>query len=180
MTATCASTIRSVVNPICPDPARVASLSIVALLTACTREMDTPPANVPAGPAHDLSISLSRDLAEPWVLVVTILSRSQNPICIRTDALRNPNSGQMHLELRDSRGRPLASRPSGFIPPPLEGLVRLEPGASTRGHYHLNLRFRRISSSRPFPAGLSAEASFLYDYCDNSWALQARSNWQTL
>lgn len=180
MTVTCASQIPSAAGLRLRRSGRALLLWAVALVAACKAgpemSLDTQPSS-----EGNLSISLVRETmdARP-VLAVTITNVSGNPICMLADALQNPNSGEMHLRLRDSRGRPLAFYPRGFVPPPLEGVVRIDQHASVTGRYYLDTRFRRINSDRPFPAGLSARASFLYDYCDNTWTLRAMSAWQAI
>jgi len=126
----------------------------------------------------DFAISLSRDVSENRpVLVVTITNRSQSQLCIQKETLQNPRTHQMELHLYDARGR--AVRPSGgggFLPPPLEGNVRLEPGEVARAEYFLDRRFRLPGGGTPFPSGMRAHVSFPYGRdCSEVWALRATS-----
>jgi hypothetical protein len=151
-------------------------LLLPALITiACA----TP--HVASPPAGDLAISLHRDVSgvRP-VLVVTITNRSDKPVCLRAEVLQNPYSYEMNLRLRDRSRRPVRYRESGFVPPPIRGHVRLDPGATGRGEYFLDSRFRLRAAGNPFPSGMSAQAAFPYDYCDGSTSLRAASTWQPL
>lgn len=133
------------------------------------------------GEGTDMGISLSRGVvdARPAVLVA-ITNQSGNPICIRTEALRNPESGEMHVSLRDSHGNSVRYRGSGFIPPPIEGATRLAPGETVRLHNFLDSRFPLANHGIPFPDGMTAQVSFHYGYCDDVWSLQATSTWQPI
>ena len=129
----------------------------------------------------DLNVSISRGVARDGpILVVTISNVSGRAVCVRTEALQNRYSGEMQLRLRDSRGRLFGYRPSDLRPPAMEGVVRIEPGASARGEYDVVSRFAGIDVGRPLPYALSAQVAFRYGYCDDAWALQARSAWQPI
>jgi hypothetical protein len=159
---------------------RARYLLVALLCVACA----TPNAGRPAAEG-ELAISLSRDVSREvsgtWpILVVSITNRSQHQICIQRDTLQNPDSYGMELHLYDARGRAVRPGPEGFIPPPLEGIVRLEPGGSTRGQYYLNGRFRLRGAGTPFPRGMSAQVSFAYGYCGHDWELRATSTRQAI
>lgn len=148
----------------------------VLLSAACA----TPVVAEPAGVA-DMEISLSRGVVDKRAAVlVAITNQSRNSICIRTEALRNPESGEMHISLRDSLGNTLGYRDSGFIPPPLEGATRLEPGETVQAHNFIDWRFPLAHHGIPFPDGMTAQVSFHYGYCDDVWSLRATSTWQPI
>lgn len=139
-------------------------------------------ATPPVSQAPELAISISRDAsgARP-MLVVTIANRSTTRICIPAEILQNPYSEEMDLKLRDARGRSVRFYPSrGIGPPPLLDIVHLGSGETVRARYYLDSRFRLGGSGRPFPRGMSAQATFQYGYCDDTWSLRATSAWQPL
>jgi hypothetical protein len=154
------------------------SLSIFFALisVACA----TPDVASPASPG-DLTILLHRDAsgAHP-ILVVTITNRSDKPVCLPAEVLQNPDSYEMDLRLRDRGRRPVRSHEPGFLIPPIRGSVRLEPGQTARGQYFLDSRFRLRAAGNPFPSGMSAQAAFPYDYCDDTSSLRAASAWQSI
>lgn len=129
----------------------------------------------------DVEISLSRGGAglRPSV-IVAITNRSRSPICIPNEAMQNPESGELHVSLRDSLGRAVTYRPSGFIPPPIEGARRVEPGETVRARPFIDSRFLLENDGVPFPEGMSAQVYFPYDHCDDSWSSQATSTWQPI
>ena len=182
MTAICESRMPLVVGPLCLGFHRECSLAAFLLLAACVTPGQAPPLDGRAGGAGgDLQISLSRSTAnERPILVALVTNQSSRPVCVRRDAIENPDSGEMHIELRDARGRRFRFRRGGLPPPPLEGATRIEPGASVRGYYRLDSRFRRIGGHRPFPQGVSAEASFRYNLCDGTSSFEARTAWQPI
>jgi hypothetical protein len=129
----------------------------------------------------DVGISLSHGIVDSRAaLLVAITNRSRNPICIHTDALRNPASGEMYIGLRDSRGRALRHRGAGFIDPPMAGAVRVEPGETVQAHNFVDWKFGLAHDGIPFPEGMSAQVSLHYGYCDDVWSLQATSTWQPI
>jgi hypothetical protein len=158
-------------------PGRFGLLLLPALTTvACA----TPPVASPAT-ASDLAVSLRRDVSgDRPILVVTITTRSDNPVCVRAEVLQNPYSYEMSLGLRTRYRHPVGYHESGFVPPRIPGNVRLEPGATGRGEYYLDSRFRLPRTGTPFPEGMSAQAAFSYDYCDDSLSLRATSAWTEL
>ena len=127
-----------------------------------------------------LQISQRRDvLANRPVLIVELTNRSQTAICIRVDALE-PDSGEMIVRMRDSNGRSVRYQPPGLMTPPLEGTFRLEPGASVRRPYYLDIRFILQNRGVPFPEGMRAQSSVRYGICDDVWSLRATSAWQPI
>lgn len=152
--------------------------SSIALLVfaACA----TPVVAEPAERA-DVDISLSHGIMDARAaLLVAITNRSRNPICIRTEVLRNPESGEMHIRLHDSLGNALSYRRAGFIDPPIDGATRVEPGETVHLHDFVDWRFALPHDGIPFPEGMSAQVSFHYGYCDDVWSLQATSTWQPI
>lgn len=145
---------------------RTPFLLATLLCVACT----TPDGGQPAAEGG-LAISLGRDVSDNRpVLVVTIANRSQSQLCIRRDTVQNSDTHQMGVYLYDARGRAVREG-AGYVPPPMEGLVRLEPGEVARGQYYLDLHFRLGTDGRPFPPGMSARVSIPYSHCDDVWAL---------
>jgi len=139
-------------------------------------------ATPPVSEGSDLAISMSREVSDSRpMLVVAVTNRSRNRICIRAEILQNPYSEEMNLKLRDARGRSVRFYPSrGIGPPPLLEIVHLGSGETVRARYYLDSRFRLGISGRPFPRGMSAQATFQYGYCDDTWSLRATSAWQPL
>lgn len=138
-------------------------------------------------------------LTSGWIedrpaLVVSITNRSNAPMCIRAEALRNPWSNEIHLRLRDARGRQVGLyRAHGSSEPQLDETVRLEPGMATQGQLYLE-RFKRVGQGRPLPTGWRVQAQVPYGdcqpreaYCDgrvglcpDDWSARATSSWQPL
>jgi hypothetical protein len=108
------------------------------------------------------------------------MSTAKRPICIRSEILRNPYAQEMELWLRDGKGHKLAFLDPGFIPPPLEGVVRVEPGQSESGHYFVRGRFKLPDGGMSIPTGATARVTFRYGYCDDSMALRAKTPWQRI
>lgn len=165
-------------------------IGLLALCACATVREEQP------SPLNDLEIALGAGWAEDRpTLVVTITNRSNAPICISADVLRNPESHELDLRLRDARGnRVSAYRVSGYIEPPLREIVRVEPGMSSRGQYYLDSRFGRIGRRLRLPNGWRAQALFQFGncqpreaYCDgriglcpDAWSARAVSTWQPL
>ena len=130
---------------------------------------------------QDLGIVLSLAVSNSApVLIATVVNRGETPVCIATEALQNRYTLEMNLKLRDSSGAPLKHERPGFIPPPLQGTVRLEPGASTTGEYYIRARFNLRGTKSLKPGTASARAAFQYDHCDGSRTLPADSGWQRI
>lgn len=164
---------------------------LVLVSCATSRETGEPRPSPIGAPAITLGPGWIEDRP---ALVVAITNRSSAPICIRADALRNPGSYEMEIRLRDARGRRVSlHRGGGYVPMPLNEIVRMEPGMRARGQYYLD-RFKRIGPRRPLPNGWSAQAGFQYGdchpreaYCDgriglcpDAWSSRATSAWQPL
>jgi hypothetical protein len=157
---------------------RTTFLCLLILAAACAMHDETGYFDGAVTAPGDVEISLRPEVAEGRpILAVTIVNRSSQPICLGTEALQNPYSGEMHLELRDDRGRSVGYRPSDLIPPPLPGTTRVEPGEIVAGRDYLG-RFRR----RPprTGSGWTAQAAFRYGYCSDVSSLIARSGWQPI
>lgn len=134
-----------------------------------------------AAVADDVSISLHRGTFNNRpVIVVAVTNQSPVPICIRSDALGNPYSHEMDLRLRDNRGRPVRLREPGFIPPPIEGIVSIEPGRTVRGRYYLDSRFALRSNFLGSNSQLIAQSTVSYDYCHDADPRRARSAWASI
>lgn len=171
---------------------RIGTLSLLALLGACA----TRPIWEPTAPS-DLEITLRRDLddRESEVFVLRIVNRSQNPVCLSAGVVRNRYSTELWTRYRDARGRDRTNYAQGFIPPPLPGSVRIEPGSGVEGRHSL-VGFRGVRESQPFPREWEAQVGFEYGYCsdhysgcDPRWSgpdcldrysQRARSSWQRL
>jgi hypothetical protein len=152
-------------------------LFLAALMTVACATVDVA---APAS-AADLAISLHREVSGGHpVAVVTITNRSDKPVCLRAEILQNPDSYEMDLRLRDRGRRPVRFHEPGYVLPPIRGNVRLEPGQTARGQYFLDSRFRLRRAGNPFPPGMSAQAAFQYDYCDDTSSLRATSAWQSI
>lgn len=157
-------------------------LAVAALLSAtCASGACATAVGDEISPTGELAISLSRSVLERRpILVVTITNRSASPICIQAEVLKNPNSEEMHLIVRNVRGRTVRLRwREGFIIPSIPGLVRLRPGEATRGQYYLDWRLGLREGGR-FPRGMSAHVTYEYTHCDESAPLRAPSAWQPL
>lgn len=112
------------------------------------------------------------------VLRVILENRTGTALCVRAEALRNPRTQEMMLYLRDARGREVRWRDPGFIPAPIEGTVRIEPGRTAAGEYYLRARFLRLGNAPAIPSGWSARAAVRYGECDDASAHWAMSGWQ--
>lgn len=135
-----------------------------------------------SAPADELAISLSRDVDDGRpILVVTITNRSATQICLGAEVLRNSETWALDVELRDSRRRAIRRRTeTGFLLPPLSGVVSIDPADSESVHYYLDFRFR-LPSIRQWPRQrLSARVSFAYNHCGDSAPLRATSAWQPI
>lgn len=133
-------------------------------------------------PPDELAISLSRDVDDGRpILVVTITNLSARHMCLGAEVLRNPETWALDVELRDSRRRAIRRRSeTGFLLPPLSGVVSIDPANSERAHYYLDFRFR-LPSIRAWPRQrLSARVSFAYDHCGDSAPRRATSPWQPI
>jgi hypothetical protein len=129
----------------------------------------------------NLEISLSRGIVDARPVVrVAITNQSQFPLCIRTEALQNPESGEMQVSMRDPFGNALRYRHGGFIDPPMRGTTRVRPGETIRVYDFLSSRFLLPNNGVPFPEGMTAQVSFHYGYCDDVWSLDASSTWQAI
>ena len=162
----------------------------LVLLTACAT-----PGDVRSPSFRALAIALSPGwIEERPALVVSVTNRSDAAICIRADAIRNPGSYEMDIRLRDARGRRVRLYPArGYFEPPLDEIIRVEPGTSLEGQYYLD-RFEPIGARRPLPRGWQAQARVKYGncqpreaYCDgriglcpDAWSSRATSRWQPL
>jgi hypothetical protein len=139
----------------------------------------------PAGRANPnvdpLSVRLAYSNVEGHpALLVTMSNRTATEVCIRAELLRNPYTYAMDLRLRDSRGREVKREEPGFLPPPIMEPVRIAPGASVRGQYYLDARFKLKRSAEQSQTGMSAQAAFRYDACDGSQSLKIMSSWQRI
>jgi len=87
-------------------------LAVAALLSAtCASGACATAVGDEISPTGELAISLSRSVLERRpILVVTITNRSASPICIQAEVLKNPNSEEMHLIVRNVRGRTVRLR----------------------------------------------------------------------
>lgn len=131
--------------------------------------------------SNEVAISLGRETAEAGpILVMTVTNRATSPICIRTELLQNPETFDLGLSLRDLRGRTARNWEPDLLLPPLTEPVRINPGASVQGRYHLAARVRLKDGGRPFPRGMSAQVFFRYDHCDGTLSLRAASEWQAI
>lgn len=112
--------------------------AVLALLGACAASGQ--PRSASSSDA--LSIVLSAEAVKKApVLTVAITNRSSAPICIPREALENPYSYEMDLNLRDRGGVRVGFRRSHPIPR-VDGVVRVDPGATVSGRYRLAARFR--------------------------------------
>lgn len=154
---------------------RLFYLMVIAIFPSCAPDTALP------APRHNLAIQLRRDIAAPRAtLVVTITNNMEKSICIRSDALQNPYSYEMNLKLRYPNGSMIKYNDPGYIEPPVDGTIRVEPGSSVHGRYYLYPRFKLPGQGHPFPRGLSARASFPYQDCNDSTSLRAASEWQRI
>jgi len=143
---------------------------------ACTTPQPVQPAA-----SGDLALSLARASSEAGPgLVVAMTNRSQADVCIRAELLKNPYSYEMHIRLKDARGRAVPLKRSGYLNELIMDPVRIAPGASVEGRYLLGWRFKLPSSGKALPEGISARATLRYDACDGSLSQQATSAWQRI
>jgi hypothetical protein len=153
---------------------------LLALVLSCAASSS--PATQRSVPADELDISLSRDVDDGRpILVVTIMNRSTKQICLEADALRNPETWAVDVELRDARRRTVRPRTvTGFLIPPLSGAVSINPGNSERANYYLDVRFRLLRTGTWPRQRFSARISLNYRHCDDSAPLRATSAWQPI
>jgi hypothetical protein len=135
--------------------------------------------------SHDLRISLSRAVAHGRpVLAMKVTNRSTMPICLLSELIRNPDTGEIApIGMRDFRGQPISLSPElgGYIAGPIPGVIRIAPGEATRARYYIDWRFSWPGGRNgPLPHILSAQVKFHYGSCDNPRALEARSTWQRI
>jgi hypothetical protein len=128
----------------------------------------------PAGP-FDIAVKHEGPRERP-TLVVTIKNKSDETWCVEAEALQNPWSHSMDLQMRERNGR-LAKVRGGYALPPIEGTVRIEPGGVVQGQYHFDARFKRINAGQQVPSGLRVKASFRYGPCGAPTSLRATSAW---
>jgi hypothetical protein len=149
---------------------------LAAALVACTTA-----ANVRTAITDEIAVSLSRDSASAKpTLLVRVTNHSPHQICIWRDAIQNPYSYEMNLKMRDGKGRAVRYNEPGYIDEPLEGVVRLEPGAEVEGRFYIHPRFKLQNQGRPFPRGMSIRVSFSYHHCNEPTELRATSSWQRI
>jgi hypothetical protein len=153
-------------------------LSTGWLGSSCT-SVFLPPLEPSTAP-EELEVAFHRAVIERHpVLVVTVTNRSIAPICIKAEALR-PHAFEMHLRLRDAWGRRVGYTESGFLPSPLEGLVKVDPGAQV-GSYYGFWRFKLGGRKPSPPRGSRVLASFRYGHChDGAWSAQLTTEWQPI
>jgi hypothetical protein len=155
---------------------------LVLTLAGCTSAR---PGVVPVVPQDTgesaLAFRLARGTSEFGpVLRVTVANRTQRAVCVRAEALRNPRTQEMLLYLRNAHGRELRWQNPGIIPPPMEGIVRIEAGSSAEGSYYLRGRFMLPDDWEPLPHGWHARAAVRYGPCENATSHWAASAWQPL
>jgi hypothetical protein len=171
-------------------------MRIVALLafvapSACAPTLRPQPVAVD-GPEMTLALGHSEHGA---IIIISIRNRSDAPFCISAEAIRNPDTIEMELRLRDPGGAPvrvLTRHP--FTSQPIRETVRVDPSASVEGRYYLDSRFPPAATGRPLSPGYRARARFHYGdchpieaYCDGRigtcpdvWSLRADSGWRRL
>jgi hypothetical protein len=155
---------------------RSSFLAVTLLCVACAT-----PGDGPAVAQSGLDISLNRASPTLPILVMTITNRSGSPICIQRDLLENPNTYYLELHLYDAVGGAVSQwEEGGYVPPPLEGVVRLGLGEVARARYNLDTRFRLAAGDTPLADGMSAQVSFAYGYCGHDWELRATSTRQAI
>jgi hypothetical protein len=153
-----------------------ASLILSATLAACATA-----AIVPTRATGEIAISMRRDTeSDRPTLLIKVTNDSPYQICIRRDAIQNPYSYEMDLEMRDAKGRAIRYNESGYIEEPLEGDVQVKPGTTAEGKHYLHPRFKLRNQGRPFPQGMSIRASLSYRRCDSLDQLVATSAWQPI
>lgn len=161
---------------------RAVMFLVAVTLVACTTAR---PGMAPVVPQNTGESALAFRLAPGTsvygpVLQVTIENRTRGPLCVRADALRNPRSGEMRLYLRDARGRELRWQDSGFIPPPIEGVVKIEPASSVEGFHYLRGRFVGTDGMAQLPQGWHARVAVRYGPCEDPFSYWAASGWQPI
>jgi hypothetical protein len=136
---------------------------------------------MPAVATADFVLALTRTSNEGRpVLVVTMTNRSQADVCIRAELLKNPNTYEMDIRLRDGNGSSVKFKDVGFLREPIMDPVRITPGLSVQGHYYLDARFNLPGDGKRLPNGASARVALHYDGCDGSLSQQATSAWQRI
>jgi hypothetical protein len=132
-------------------------------------------------PSPVFAVSLSRDVAEGWpVLVATVTNLTPQTQCVRTDPFRNIRSYELRPDLRDVRGRAIPTNSVGILPVPMPGVLRIEPGESLQGRTFLVPLFRLRNGGIPFPPGIKARVTFDYGPCGALPWRSFRSDWQPL
>jgi hypothetical protein len=178
---------------------RTGILTVMALLFS--PEPGSSPANGPASAtaykeAGPIEIVLRGGLArEGPVVTMVIANRSARPVCISAETLRNPRTNYIQLEFRNRGGRPVRPRVVMGVhayDERIEGIVRLKPGASASARY--DMRSRVMPPLESFPDGWSAQAVFIFGYCQphprcvptplfdctDNYTEAATSSWQRL
>jgi hypothetical protein len=130
----------------------------------------------------ELDVSLSRQVegGSP-VLVYTVRNVSAQPICLNADAIQNPQTYYIRVQLRDRRGRVIRRDTPGLIPAPIvTGRTSIAPGAHVSGRYDLAWRFWDIPTNQLSADGWAAQLEFSYSDCPDGPARRVKTNWQPI
>jgi hypothetical protein len=151
---------------------RVGNLAIVALLTGlqAAEPSDIQRGSVAVGkeggPLNIVLRGSSITSSRPTVRMI-ITNRGARPVCIYSDALKNPNTDQIGWEFRKAdRSVPPLPREVGDDTFEVKevGIVRLQPGATVSAIYNVRPRVRPRWLQQ-FPRGWSAQAEIMFGYC---------------
>ena len=157
-------------------------LALMLTLAACSSNRAGVAFVVPQNTGQSaLAFQLARGTSEFGpILQVTIQNQTTSALCLRADALRNSRTQEMLIYLREAGSRELQWQNPGLIPPPLEGAIRIEPGASAQGRYSLRGRFPGSDAWESLPQGWQARVAVSYGRCDDATAQWAASDWQPI
>lgn len=136
----------------------------------------------PVHPAGDIEIAISRETFEGRpALAVRMVNMSGVSLCIRSAAIEDPYSGEINIQLRDLKHRPLSLRPRGVAPPAKDGVIRLNlKGDRAEGRYFLDSRFYLPIGNKTFLGGIEAQVAVRFGYCDDVWSKEAISRWTAI
>jgi hypothetical protein len=131
---------------------------------------------------HDLiTVTMKRGLKEGRpVIEVDLQNSSPQILCVRSQVVNDPYSYDIKLRLRDTHQQDVPRYPTGILLPPIEGVIRLEPGQHTLGQYYLDSRFKLKDRGPSVRGEMTARASFRYGICDDALSLIADTGWQPI
>lgn len=154
---------------------RLVLINCVLLIGACATAVDSVQVK------GELAIGIQRDvLNDRPALRVKITNGSKATLCLRREMMENPYTGQMHIRLRNKRGQAIPLHPSGYLPAPRPGVIRLAPGETTQASYYADSRFKLTGKASGIPEGATAQVRFSYGRCEEALSQEAGSAWEAI